>query len=186
MLKKLVLTATAALLVLVSGNAASAQVETPKVELGVQGTMLRFRDLDTTGFGFGGRATFNLTENFAIEGELNYFPSDKEGLFESGRKTQGLFGVKTGFRSETAGAFAKFRPGFIRFSRDFQGLEDSQTDLALDIGGVIEYYPSESSVLRFDIGDTIIRFGERDFFLTRFNSFTSHNLQVSFGVGVRF
>jgi hypothetical protein len=192
MLKKLLFAVTGIVFLLVPASQhARAQSDTPKVEAGVQFSFIRFRDLETTGAGFGGRLTYNINDSVGIEGELNYFPSDKQGVFESGKKTQGLFGVKTGIRSETAGVFGKIRPGFVRFSRDFDGFEDAKTDLALDIGGVIEFYPSESTMVRFDIGDTIIRFGDRtitDFFgnPVTFNSFTSHNLQLSIGVGVRF
>ncbi|HJQ69653.1 MAG TPA: outer membrane beta-barrel protein [Blastocatellia bacterium] len=192
MLKKLLFAVTGVVFFLAPASLdALAQSDTPKVEAGVLFSFIRFRDLDTTGAGFGGRLTYNVNDSVGIEGELNYFPSDKQGVFESGKKTQGLFGVKTGLRSETAGIFGKIRPGFVRFSRDFDGFEDSKTDFALDVGGVIEVYPSTASVVRFDIGDTIIRFGERtvsDVFgnPVTFNSFTSHNLQVSIGVGVRF
>ena len=192
MLKKLLFAVTGFVFFFVPASLdALAQTDTPKVEAGVQFSFIRFRDLETTGAGFGGRLTYNINDSISIEGELNYFPSDKQGFFESGKKTQGLFGVKTGIRSETAGVFGKIRPGFVRFSRDFDGFEDPKTDLALDVGGVIEFYPSPSTMVRFDIGDTIIRIGERtitDPFGSpvTFNSFTSHNLQLSIGVGVRF
>jgi hypothetical protein len=160
--------------------------DTPKVELGAQYSLIRFRDLDTTDSGFGGRLTFNATSNFALEAEINYFPSDKDGIFEGGRKTQGLFGVKTGVRSESAGIFGKLRPGFVHFSRDLDGIENGRTEFAIDIGGVIEFYPSTNSVVRFDLGDTIVRFGDRVTTLGPIDSFTSHNFQFSVGVGVRF
>jgi hypothetical protein len=52
------------------------------------------------------------------------------------------------------------------------------TEFALDIGGVFELYPSRRVAFRFDIGDTIIRFGGL--------GFTSHNLQITTGVALRF
>jgi hypothetical protein len=165
----------------------AANARAQSVDLGVQFSTIRFSDLEITDAGFGGRITFNATRSIAFEAEVNYFPKDKRGPFEGGRKTQALVGLKTGFRSDFAGIFSKLRPGFIRFSRDFLGNEDSKTDFALDIGGVLELYPSGRGVIRFDLGDTIIRFGERSLPTgATFPSFTSHNFQFSVGVGIRF
>ncbi len=61
---------------------------------------------------------------------------------------------------------------------------------ALDVEGIVEYYPSRRTFVRFDFGDTIMRFGGTTF---RFASGprslrlgTSHNFQLSAGVGLRF
>ncbi|MCI0488004.1 MAG: porin family protein [Blastocatellia bacterium] len=178
--------ALAALFVAFDSRDALAQSDGPKVDLGAQFSVIRFRDFDTTDAGFGGRIGYHFNDYISVEAEFNYFPDDKDGFFEGGRKTQGLFGIKTGVRSEAAGIYGKIRPGFVRFSRDFDTFEDAKTDFALDVGGVLELYPSESSVVRFDLGDTIIRVGER---LSPFGptaSFTSHNFQFSIGVGFRF
>lgn len=166
----------------VTGQSATAQ----SVDVGAQYSLIRLRDLGTTDSGVGGRISYYVTSAVAIEAELNYFPQDRRDPFESGRKTQALFGIKTGLRSDTAGVFGKIRPGFMHFSRNFDGVETGHTEFALDIGGVVELYPSPNSFVRFDVGDTIIRFGERNTLLGPFASFTSHNLQFSAGVGFRF
>jgi hypothetical protein len=82
--------------------------------------------------------------------------------------------------------FGKARPGFIHFSRVlgfgcFNGPcpQPRKTVFAFDVGGVFEYYPSRRTVLRFDVGDTIIRHDHP--FLP-----TSHTLQMSFGAAFRF
>jgi len=60
----------------------------------------------------------------------------------------------------------------------------------MDLGGVVEVYPSERAIIRADVGDTIIRFPQRTF--GSFNNpsiiraETKHNLQVSVGFGWRF
>lgn len=126
--------------------------------------------------GFGARIGYNLTENFALEAEGNFFPRERE--LGGGRKSQALFGVKAGKRFERVGLFAKARPGFVHFSEgDLQERSDvacitifppprgcfeatGQTHFALDVGGVFEYYPSRRTLIRFDAGDTIIRLGE--------------------------
>jgi hypothetical protein len=182
--------AAAALLLMVPAQNAQAQSETPKVEIGAHYTLLRLRDFDVTDSGVGGRVTFNLADSFGIEGELNFFPQKRTDslttplLFVDSTRTQGLFGVKTGLRSEKAGIFAKFRPGFVRFGESSSIVgSQSFTQFALDFGGVLELYPSRSVAVRFDIGDTVIRFGSN---FTGGDSFYSNNLQISTGVAFRF
>jgi len=181
--------AAAALLLMVPAQNAQAQSETPKVEIGAHYTLLRLRDFDTTDNGIGTRVTFNLADSFGIEGELNFFPQERLNFANlisgNSRRTQALFGVKTGMRSEKAGIFGKFRPGFIRFSEgdSIPGLSSSDTEFALDFGGVFELYPTRAIALRFDVGDTIIRFSNPAVFG---DTAYRHNLQISTGVAFRF
>jgi outer membrane protein with beta-barrel domain len=176
--------AAVALLFMVSTQNAQAQSrsETPKVEIGAHYTLLRFSDFDTTDSGVGGRLTYNLSENFGIETEFNFFPQERlnfaNGTSLDSRRTQGLFGAKYGLRSEKAGVFGKIRPGFIRFGEGSSPIGVSATEFALDIGGVLELYPTRPVALRFDVGNTLIRYGAR--------GFTSNNLQISTGVAYRF
>ena len=169
--------------------------ETPKYEIGANFALIRLHDLDTTDVGVGARAGYNLNKWIALEAEVNSFPQGD--FFEGGRKVQGVFGVKAGFRSEKFGLFAKARPGFMRFSDSritnpcppgavcsLAILLGKQTNLAMDVGGVMEFYPSRRLTTRIDVGDTIIRFG--DFSLPTGNPYTSHNLQVNVGFGFRF
>ena len=186
-----VLAAAALLLMVPSQNAqAQSQSETPKVEIGAHYTLLRFRDFDVTDNGVGGRVTFNLSDNIGVEGELNFFPQKRSSdltvspLFIDSTRTQGLFGVKTGLRSEKLGIFGKLRPGFVRFGENAVLPGQSFTQFALDFGGVLELYPSRSVALRFDVGDTVIRFGSN--FTADGSTFYSNNLQISSGVAFRF
>jgi hypothetical protein len=163
----------------------------PKVEVGAQFSVLHLRDLGVTDVGVGGRVTYNLNEYISVEGEADFFPKDNQDLGGSGRKTEGFFGGLLGYRSSGFAIYAKIRPGFIHFSRDPFAAPVSSTDFAVDIGGVFEFYPSRRSVVRFDIGDTAIRFGSQTVLPTPFGpvatgSFWSHNLQFNAGVGVRF
>ena len=193
----IVLVATALLLIAPAQNA-QAQSETPKVEFGAQYTLLRLRDFDTTDSGVGGRLTYNITDSFGIEGEFNFFPEKRinfaNPFYLDSRRTQGLFGVKYGMRSEKAGIFGKLRPGFVHFgeSRINPAIQfllpvpptASSTEFALDVGGVFELYPTRAVALRFDLGDTIIRFGH--FGGAGGPSATTHNLQLTAGVALRF
>ena len=64
---------------------------------------------------------------------------------------------------------------------------------SIDLGGVVEFYISPRWMARFDIGDTIIRYGEvhaPGFSLRnqieRRPPETHHNLQVTSGIAFRF
>jgi len=185
-----VLAAAALLLMLPAQNAqAQSSSETPKVEIGAHYTLLRFRDFDTTDNGVGTRVTYNIADSFGLEGEVNFFTQRRDNFAtltsSDARRTQALFGAKYGMRSEKAGIFGKLRPGFIRFGEGTSVIgttSPSETAFALDFGGVFELYPSRSIALRFDVGDTVIRFSNPVFV----DTFYSHNLQISTGVAFRF
>jgi Outer membrane protein beta-barrel domain len=174
---------------------AMAQVDTPRVELGVHFTYARLRVIAQNDTGVGGRLTFNINEAMAVEGEYNYFPGPIFGAASNSRR-QGLFGVKYGIRSESAGLFFKVRPGFVKFEGNpaiacpaitpgtFRcNLAAGPTRFAFDVGGVFELYPLKRTVVRFDVGDTMISY-PASFEIPE--SFTAHNLQFKVGVGLRF
>ena len=192
----------------------------PKYEVGVQFTSITEPSFDNgrTEPGFGGRFTFNLNRSVALEAVGNFFPhkcrSCGGGIGDSnGNITQGFVGIKAGKRFDKWGIFAKGRPGVVSFSRGdakyvptgaggffpFEFVQKRLTNFAVDVGGVLEFYPSKRIVTRFEAGDTIIRYRQRD---TNFPIFdykggvtlvpytfpadTRHNFQFSAGVGFRF
>lgn len=172
--------------------------------------------------GFGGRFGYNLTDNLALEAELELFPKaellSRPDTFNDGNLIQGLFGVKAGKRFEKIGVFGKARPGFqyaskgdLRFKSNIgcptvfpppAGCFEttSRNSFAFDLGGVVELYPTKRTLIRLDVGDTIVRLGARNvagilsgpLLLPSFAvvigvpAETTHNLQVSAGVGFRF
>ena len=189
---------------------AIAQSDLKSFELGAQFSTIRADRFDPRlspgkrvwDPGFGGRFTANVTNNIGIEAEINYFPNVDESD-RLGNKTQGLFGLKVGQRGEKFGVFAKLRPGFMRFASVFDcpGTDTSscgrfaKTYFSFDFGGVGEFYPSHRTVVRFDVGDTVIRFNR----ITvpdaisdvprathPIKGATTHNLQLGIGVGIRF
>ena len=171
--------------------------------------------------GFGGRISYNLNSIVALEAELNLFPGadsvTEPEEFNDGYFLEGLFGVKAGKRFEKVGIYGKARPGFLYASKSVLELRPDtgciaifpppvgcfqptgKNSFALDVGGVVEIYPTSRTVIRFDFGDTIVRLSERDIstIFTRNGSFprfvawrmpaeTTHNFQGSVGVGFRF
>jgi hypothetical protein len=186
----------------------------PKFEIGAHFTALVL-DGERTEPGLGTRLTYNLTKSFALEAEGDVLPHNSRApaFRNGGRAVEGLFGVKFGKRYEKFGIFAKARPGLINFTQGkggyvatggggvfpFQFRTQGATHFATDIGGVLEFYPSRRIVTRFDLGDTIIRYGSSTFnalstnasgtttlFPIPISADTAHNFQFTAGVGFRF
>ena len=138
--------------------------------------------------GVGGRFTYNLSEYAALDAELVHYPESSGNFGE----TQGHFGVKAGRRfGRLVGLFAKARPGFLKLGPAVSARTPAlgDTRFALDLGGVIELYPSRRSIVRVDVGDTIIPLGDTPInsALRPPRSFgTTHNKQTTFGFGYRF
>jgi hypothetical protein len=182
---------------------------TKRFEVGAQFTSLFIKPSNSQGAlffprihtepGLGGRFTFNLTESIAFEAEGNYYTREQFSFPEGGQLFQGQFGAKIGKRFDSWGVFGKARPGFVGFSRVLQSPSGVQTGPisfvrrlypSIDVGGVVEFYMSPRWMARFDVGDTIICYGEIRFpgLAPSFTvpSVTRHNLQVSSGIGFRF
>ncbi len=185
-------------LAILFSTAAAQDADPPTFEVGGQFSILNFDVFDNFGdrrrlqYGGGGRFGINFNRYLAAEAQVDYFPQHDNVFIGPidvplwGSKTLAVFGAKAGVRNERFGVFGKARPGFIHFSRVlgfgcFGGPcpQPKKTVFAFDVGGVVEYYPSRRTVLRFDVGDTIIG-KDRQFFPTR------HNLQVSVGAAFRF
>jgi hypothetical protein len=182
MLKKLVFVW---LLLVLGSSAVGAQSALPKVETGVFLTIPQTGGaLQNKPLGLGGRLTYNVTEHVALDGEVAYFPYNVESFGQS----QGLFGVKVGQRFlNQFGLFAKARPGFYR---DYvaRQTQSHQTFFALDLGGVLEYYPARLVVVRFDLGETWVNYNGATFSYGpgAFPTESHWGVQGSVGVGVRF
>jgi hypothetical protein len=189
-------------------RAQSVPDDPPRREVGIQFSALTLTPGNAyrTEVGIGGRFTFNVNKHVALEAETTLFPnSGRSGEQRAdGNAVEGLFGVKAGKRWQKFGVFAKARPGFISFSDGHPIFDlstsgvisfraERATHFATDVGGVLELYVSRRIMTRFDVGDTIIRYGAQ----TLANPFppplnfpvpqaTRHNLQVNGGIGYRF
>jgi hypothetical protein len=192
-----------------------------RFEVGIQFSSLVLRP-PVSGFGDEGasaeaggglRFGFNATDNLAFEVEGNFYPRRTFGSSTAvgGYPSQAQAGVKYGRRFEHFGVFGKARPGMTHFSSvaEVSGYDSftfggqtfffpnfrftGKSYFSMDVGGVFEFYPTSRILTRFDVGDTMIRYPERD----NPNSFTPappprlpaelrHNLQVTAGIGFRF
>lgn len=98
-------------------------------------------------------------------------------------------GIRSGMEFYSVGIFGKARAGVIHFGgRQFHPRMETLTHPAVDIGLIFEYFHSRHLFMRMDIGDCIIPFGGVSYLRGNgpTNLQTTHNLQLDFGIGVRF
>jgi len=181
-----------------------AQTLEHKVEVGLHYSSINLTPLDSRRESGGGvRLSYNINDYLAVEAEGNIFEfAIGDHPTDDVLAVQGLIGVKAGLRKRRVGVFAKVRPGVANFpmlkvNRRFcslilpcEGSGRSGSRFALDTGAVLEFYPTKKIILRFDVGDTMIRFKDDSLFrssgLVRINDGFSHNFQWGVGVGFRF
>ena len=199
------------LAVVTFASVAVGQSHKDKLEVGVHSSAPTVFDPDFVGdvthTGIGGRVTYNLNRSIAAEAEVNFFPQTQLFASAGGNSFQAQFGVKAGKRFEKFGVFAKLRPGFLNVDDVFSFVPgpvvngiptldfkiERTTLFTLDIGGVLEFYPSNRLLVRFDGGDTVIRYprkvqpvfgGQALAFIERPPQY-KHNFQFTAGIGFR-
>jgi len=118
--------------------------------------------------------------------EIIHYPENDSGNFG---ETGFLMGPRNGRRWERFGVFAKGRLGLMHFGGGFYDLRlEKKTFLMLDAGAVLEYYPSHRTVLRLDLGDTILFYGSQALYRGPSSPPLGavHNFQPALGFGFRF
>jgi hypothetical protein len=189
---------------------AMAQADRPAIEVGGQVTLLRLNDSGTTNTGIGGRFSVDLARWLSLDTELNYFPSDDFEVATSTaipdpprisyhrRRTEVLAGARIGYRGDRWGLFGKVRPGFTHLTNEgincvgavcalmLFAVPEYRTEFALDLGGVVEFYPTRRTVARFDFGDTMIQHRSTAVPPCPNGDCTSHNFTSRIGIGLKF
>jgi hypothetical protein len=170
-----------------------------------------FQDRSRSTVGLGVRFGYNINKYVAVEAEGNFFPQRNffPSLNSGSSLAQGQFGVKAGKRFERFGVFAKARPGFVTFGEiqtqvgsvtfPFQGngpivtfpvFEKRRRNFfSMDVGAVVEFYPSRGILARFDLGDTMINYGDTPlipFRRTPVMDRVAHKFQFSAGIAFRY
>jgi hypothetical protein len=183
------------------GAHAQSVLDDHKFEVGGQVTALGVEDFGEPLLGVGGRVGYNFNKYLALDAEANFFPSDAFGNDQTGQRAQGFVGLKAGARSKYAGLFAKARPGVMFIGettsgfncsrrQDFTSCRPSHNHFALDAGAVAEFYPTRRSIIRLDVGDTMVnvRQATRNIFnqTTTTTSEWIHQLQIGIGFSYRF
>ncbi|MGE5321627.1 MAG: hypothetical protein ACM3SW_02110 [Actinomycetota bacterium] len=160
-------------------------------------------------FGPGAEGDVNFGRHIAFDAAYSWSPTPTPQHVMTA-----LFGVKAGTRTQRFGFFAKVRPGLISFGNSLRqvteifgpggGLSTASFRLArenqkaLDLGGVLEYYPARHWALRWDAGD-LMEFGEQGVLFTAVGNVppgfiffpplpgrTTHNFMFSTAVHYRF
>ncbi len=213
-MKTFLSTFVAVVFLLLARHSVAAQSDVPKIEVGGHYSFINFNSTGCASCmrnGFGGRLTYNITRNIAVEGIVNFFPGDVFKIVVPSSvvpkpRLQGLFGLKAGIRRDKFGVFAKVHPGFMRFTpvedcrtTDFSSCHDVlKNEFTIDFGAVAEAYLSRRVMVRFDIGDAYIRYGATKFLEADTGpqgpvvgvftnpGFKTHNLQIGIGAGFRF
>lgn len=195
------LVVVALVLLTTTGAHAQSTIDEHKFEVGGQVTALGVDEFSEPLAGVGGRVGYNFNKSIALEAEGNFFPSDAFGNEQIGQRAQAFIGLKAGARYKYAGVFAKARPGVMFIGETTSGFDCSRFDtftrcrprhnhFALDAGVVAEFYPTRRSIIRLDVGDTMVnvRRATRDIFnqTSTTSSNFIHQIQASIGFGYRF
>lgn len=189
---------------LVASGPVSAQSGDARVQVGGHLATSLSSELDETDVGAGVRLSWHPLARLGVEGELTLYPGDfgEPTAFSAGR-VEGLFGATFGPRLGRVRPFAKLRPGFVIF-REAPApvacilifpppltceLAAGRTLFALDIGGGLEWLPSERTFVRVDAGDRAVRYPtpvvDRSG-AVRDDGGVGHDVRFTLGAGLRF
>lgn len=154
--------------------------------------------------GIGGWVSAAVAPHLDLEAVgANFRRDDHTGDVQDGGRQAFVFGgLKSGFRTDRIGLFAKARFGGVHFSRTYAG--DSFATVsdyisnpghglwqpALDLGAVVEVYPVRHLVLRSELGPTFIYYRASTLSLQgktyQYNAEHEASMMLLFGVGLRF
>jgi hypothetical protein len=148
----------------------------------------------------GGFFSWDFNKYVGLDSSASFFPRNMDLLTiqQGGRMVQAVGGLRAGVRRGRIGVFVKARPGIQLFTETFQsipadgiGTISPFTNIALDIGGILEFYPAHHMVIRLDGGETLVFYRPRTIPTFPDSSqslpgFSESAMQVSLGVGFRF
>jgi len=153
--------------------------------------------------GLGAYASYRFWRVLYFDSDVLYFPQDTHGPTNlyGGPVMQGLFGLKGGIRRNDFGFFGKVRPGFQSYAQALEIIATQpsgtasytygrSTNFALDLGGIVEFYPTERGTLRIEAGDSHTFFSPHTVNFNgkpvRYDLGMHHTIQLVFGYGWRF
>jgi len=146
-----------------AGQSLSAQSRSssniPRLEMGVQLVPFAISSpIIGADIGGGFHAGYNLTRNFGLDADLDFFRFGQTAT-QKGHTKMGLFGVRAGFTLPEGGLYVKVRPGFLHFpntgSLQTPG-PPQQNYFVLDVGAAGTYYFRNHTYVRLDLGDAIV------------------------------
>jgi hypothetical protein len=151
----------------------------------------------------GGFFSWDFNKYVGLDSSILFFPRNMNfaDFQQGGRMLQAVGGVRAGVRCGHIGVFVKARPGIQLFTFTEQSLSSSSTepiiatdspytDIALDVGGILEYYAPHRMVIRLDAGRTFVFYRARTIptFGEEFDApgFSASAMQASLAIGWRF
>lgn len=142
----------------------------------------------------GALCSLNLHRYFGIDTSLGFTPAPPGTAtgFAGGRMLQFSAGLRAGISKGRFGFYGKARPGVVSFGRAILLVDPPPafrfhfgrlTEPTIDIGGIVEVRVSKKFALRYDAGDTVIRYGSRTVFSNQpaAPSEVTHNFRFSIG-----
>ena len=181
-----------------------AQSDDRAFRVGAQVATIASGEFDKTDVGVGGRLSWHPVSLLGVEGELTFYPSDfADPPAFSASRFEGLFGATVGPRLGVVRPFAKLRPGFVSFSEapaPFAcilifppplncAMASGHTLFALDVGGGVEWLPSNGTFVRVDVGDRAVRYPSPTIDnegTVQDNDFFGHDFRFTIGGGFTF
>jgi hypothetical protein len=192
-----------AVLVAAWPDAAVAQADAPRFELGVQVPFTRSSEFDSGDVGIGGLLSWQPGGWIGVEAEIALYPrAFPDSTPFSRRRVEGLFGATFGPTLSRVRPFAKLRSGFLDLQKPGPiaciliyppplscALASGRTLLAFDFGGGVELFTSPNTFARVEAGDRVLKYPGPVFdrsFTRRDDAFFSHDFRFAAGAGFRF
>lgn len=172
-------------------------------DAGVQASFMRYGEFEQSQVGMGLRIGHRLGRRVALDAELNFEPGDLGGVAFSASRLEALAGLRLGLDLQRSGAYLTLRGGVSSFAAAPEPipciaifppplgcvLAEGESLPAFGFGAGFQAFVGERAVLRFEIGDQMLRYPGPAFAKDRVvedDSFWRHNLRLTAGVGWRF
>ena len=187
----------AAALVLALGAASAFGADAGRgFEGGVSLSALHFGEFDATDLGAGLRGGYRFGKTFALDAELEYFPSELGRVPFSASRTAAQLRGRAGVVSGRWGVFAALAPGVVHFGAAPEPiaciavfppplecqLAAGRSVPALGLGAGLELFASERLVVRLEVEDRLLRYPVA----FRREHRVQHHFRAALGVGLRF
>lgn len=147
--------------------------------------------------GLGATGALNIKRWLGLDGSISFTPNSTstETSFAGGHLTQLAIGARAGFTRGRFRIYGKLRPGFANFSSLIAHVDPrppftfhfaSLTAPSLDAGAIVQIDLLRRFSLRYEAGDTMIRYPKRTVVLVLPPSPAEVTHNFEFGVGFMF
>jgi hypothetical protein len=198
-----VIAAALSAVVLSASSVPPALAQDPKADASLLLSLRRLDQFDVTEAGLGAQLSYRFHRWLAADGQASFFPSDAGSPAFSGSRFEGLAGLRIGPRLGRTGVYVALRGGVVRFAEAPEpfpciliyppplvcAIAAGDTVPSFQFGAGFEAFPGDTLVLRFELGDQLLRYEGPAFTLDRDvfqDHLWSHNFKAAVSVGLRF